>query len=83
MDNLTAYFAIILGGLGIISWIINVYKGITKPNNRQDLDIAMIKVDIANIKENLGNDVEHLKKDMREVRENIVEIKTVLKDKLK
>ena len=83
MDNLTIYIAIILGGLGIISYILNVYKGITKPDNIQDLDIAMIKVDIANIKENLGNDVEHLKKDMREVRENIVEIKTVLKDKLK
>lgn len=70
--NYTEILAIILGSLAIITYILNTYKGISKPNIEQDTEIVLIKKDIFGIKEDMRdikvNHLKHIEKDISELK---------------
>ena len=77
---MTTYIAIILGGLGIMTYILN---WIFKPNAKQDMDIAILKKDIVAINEDIldmkVNHLAHIERDVRELRDGQIRIETLLK----
>ena len=74
--------ALLTYGISFIKGILRFRKGIDKPNERQDLKIALLDKDITNIKEGIHdikvNHLEHIEKDVSQLKVNVGEIKGIL-----
>jgi len=69
---------IILGLAAIITYIVNIVKGIINPNKAQDKDIALIKKDVEYIK---MNHLDHMEKDLSYIKGEIIKINTILEER--
>lgn len=78
---------IILGGFGIISYLL---KWLITPNTRQDQDIILIKQSIENIDTQLSNHITELKESVKSIDEKtdkhgnrLTAIETILNERFK
>ncbi len=78
-----AILAILTYGISFVKGIFRIGKKIDEPNQKQDLEIALIKKDIKEINNNLHemniNHIDHIERDIRELIKGQVRIETLLK----
>lgn len=77
---------LVLGIIALIKFIVEFYRGMTKPNSDQDKEIALMKANIAGINIDVSsikeNHIAHIEKDIRDLQIGQERIITILNERL-